>query len=145
MVVRGGGGGAAGPGAGGVAAVSPVLVWRVHGERPPAVPLVGRSAAPAASAGGAVVGVVPVWRGEKRGRDGPAGGPALRGARAVEMLLVLLVVVPAAVVVVQQLVVGEVGGSLVVREVPVHVDVLEHGLLALEGVQQLWKRKKMKT
>ena len=33
--------------------------------------------------------------------------------------------------VVQHLVVGEVGGALVVGQVPVNVDVVEHGLLAL--------------
>ena len=43
--------------------------------------------------------------------------------------------------IVQSLVVREVCGSLVVREVPVDIDVVEHGLLALNRVQELRIRK----
>ena len=40
-------------------------------------------------------------------------------------------------VVLQRLLVREVRGAVVMREVPVNVDVLEHGLLASQSVQQL--------
>lgn len=40
-------------------------------------------------------------------------------------------------VVLQGLLVREISGAIVMREVPVNVDVLEHGLLASQSVQQL--------